>query len=90
VRSNTINQRNGLLPEVRDRKAPATMDAAGAKRPFTVRQAAERLGCSGDHIRNLIATRRLRAVIVPGLGRRAARVLILPADLAQAIESWRV
>jgi excisionase family DNA binding protein len=58
--------------------------------PFTVRQAAEQLACSADHVRNLIAAGYLPAVKVPGTGKRAARVLVLPADLARAIESWRV
>jgi excisionase family DNA binding protein len=87
VRSKTINQGNGLPPEVCDRKAAK---AHASNRPLTVRQAAEQLCCSSDHVRNLISSGQLKAVRVPGLGRRAARVFVLPADFDAAIRAWRV
>jgi excisionase family DNA binding protein len=89
VRSKTVNQGSGPLPEVRDRKA-AKSHGPVPNRPFTVQQAAEQLCCSGDHIRNLISSGQLRAVRVPGLGRRAARVLVMQSDLDAAIRAWMV
>jgi excisionase family DNA binding protein len=60
------------------------------ERPLTVKETAARLACSPDHVLNMIARGDLPAVRVPGLGKRAARVLVLPADLAAAMQAWRV
>jgi excisionase family DNA binding protein len=51
---------------------------------------ARRLACSPDHVLNLIAVGHLPAVRVPGTGKRAGRVMVMPADLERCIEDWKV
>jgi hypothetical protein len=47
------------------------------------------MACSRDHIHFLIARGDLHAIRVPGKGRRAAAVRVLPADLDAAVSGWR-
>lgn len=57
--------------------------------PLTLQEVAEQLACSADHVRNLIAIGHLACVRVPGVGRRAGRVLVMQDDLNDAIRTWR-
>ena len=56
---------------------------------LTLKQAAARLNCSADHLSNLAALGLLPVVRVPGIGRRAARIIVMPADLERCIEQWK-
>jgi excisionase family DNA binding protein len=76
--------------------ANATAARQGRTRPrtdpeqgLTKEAVARRLACSPDHVLNLIAVGHLPAVRVPGTGKRAGRVMVMPSDLARCIEQWR-
>lgn len=58
-------------------------------RPYRIRDIAERLGCSDDHVRNLIARQIIPAVFVPGIGRRVGRVIVLPQDFEACVRQWK-
>lgn len=56
---------------------------------LTKEAVARRLACSPDHVLNLIAVGHLPAVRVPGTGKRAGRVMVMPADLERCIQQWK-
>jgi excisionase family DNA binding protein len=58
-------------------------------RPYRIGDLAERLGCSDDHVRNLIARRIIPAVFVPGIGRRVGRVIVLAEDFEACVRQWK-
>jgi excisionase family DNA binding protein len=60
-----------------------------AIRPYRIGELAERLGCSDDHVRNLIARNIIPAVFVPGIGRRIGRVIVLPEDFDACVRQWK-
>ena len=56
---------------------------------LTKEAVARRLACSPDHVLNIIAKGHLPACRVPGLGKRAGRIVVMPADLERCIEEWK-
>jgi excisionase family DNA binding protein len=58
-------------------------------RPYRIADVAERLGCSDDHVRNLIGKDILPAVRVPGIGRRAGLFVVLPEDFEACVRRWK-
>lgn len=66
-----------------------TRTAVDQEEGLTKEAVARRLACSPDHVLNLIASGHLPAVRVPGTGKRAGRVMVMPADLERCIEQWK-
>jgi excisionase family DNA binding protein len=63
--------------------------SADQEHGLTKEVVARRLACSPDHVLNLIASGHLPAVRVPGIGRRAGRIMIMSGDLERCIEQWK-
>ena len=58
------------------------------RRNLSVAAAAAEIGCSVDHVWQLIRSRELDVIRVPGAGRRAGRVLVPRRGLEKALRSW--